>query len=229
MANVRRYEGKQPTLEEQALIIERAKHAVGVGSSLADRGFGVKRLPSDLFDWIKCRLDSTWYNGKRLFEPEWKNPASSVDDGQIIHESWFRSDGSIETEPRIVTWVNAYDPAYKDLLWTLLPLHEEWAGIPLAPTEAYGPRVYLAGSVLARHVDKPDTHIVASTITIETSTTEPWPFVIENHSGECYAIEAEAGEMVLFESSRLPHCRPEPLRAESYIGLFLHYKPRRAS
>jgi len=134
-------------------------------------------------------------------------------------------DGSIDTTPLVISWINAYDDCYRSLLWDLKELHEAWAGTALKPTTFYGPRIYLPGSVLARHVDRVDRHVIGSTMTIEVDIDRPWPFVIEDHRARVHAIDIAPGEMVLFESSRLPHCRPEPLKGRFYINFFLHYAP----
>jgi hypothetical protein len=226
MGKIQLYLGKTATLDEQEVLIQRAIGPRGrAWPPLTSRGFDVLPVPNRVFDSLRDRLATTWHAGRLYFEPEWHSPAASIDDGQILHKSWIQPDGSLKPNRSTLSWVNGHDPSYKTLLTRLLPLHEEWAGIPLEPTEAYGPRVYLEGSVLARHVDRTDTHVVASTITIEASGKRPWPFVIEDHEGQTHAIDLLPGEMAIFESSRLPHCRPESLSGGEYISLFLHYRP----
>ena len=37
------------------------------------------------------------------------------------------------------------------------------------------------------------------------------------------------GQMLLYESARLPHGRTRPLRGESYTNIFVHYRPANTS
>jgi hypothetical protein len=230
MGSIHPYDGKTATLDEQAVLIERAVGPTGCAMPrLTARGFDLLKVPESVIEWLRERLKVTWHTDRRYFEPEWRNGIASAEDGQILHKSWIQPDGSLRPREQTLSWVNAYDPSYKFLLQELLPLHQEWAGTELEPTEAYGPRVYLEGSVLARHVDRVDTHVVASSITIEAATNDAWPFVIEDHDRNMHAVNLLAGEMLFFESSRLPHCRPQPLCGSHYISLFLHYRPVRVT
>ena len=43
---------------------------------------------------------------------------------------------------------------------------QEWAGVPLQMTSAYGIRVYQNGSTLAMHVDRASTHGISAIIHI---------------------------------------------------------------
>jgi len=227
MGTIQAYDYDLPTLPEQALLIEQAVGVNGVAvRPLTARGFDLRPVPVGVMEWLTHRLAETWYNGRLYYEQEWSTPGQWLADGGILHESWVQPDGSLQVTPRVLSWVNAYDPAYRSLLEEMREIHEEWSGIPLEPSIAYGPRIYNAGAVLARHVDKPATHVVGCSITIEAATERPWPFVIEDHQSTAYAIDIRPGEMLLFESSRLPHCRPEPLRGSHYINFYLHYRPR---
>ena len=40
-----------------------------------------------------------------------------------------------------------------------------------------------------------------------------------------HEIVLEEGEMLLYESAKCPHGRPEPLDGDAYCSLFLHYRP----
>lgn len=48
------------------------------------------------------------------------------------------------------------------VLEELKALHEEWGGMKLIPTSAYGVRLYLNGSTIVMHNDKTRTHVISS-------------------------------------------------------------------
>jgi len=105
------------------------------------------------------------------------------------------------------------------------PLHEEWSGVELVPTAAYGLRVYRAGHTLIPHTDVLTTHVISSIVHIAHDTDEPWPLWIVDLHGNEHEIVLEEGETLLYESARCPHARPVPLNGSAYCSLFLHYKP----
>lgn len=107
----------------------------------------------------------------------------------------------------------------------LRPIHESWAGEELEGTSCYGIRVYRTGSYLHPHVDRPDTHIVSSTLCIAKDLDAPWPLWIER-DGEVEEVELEPGEMLFYESATQEHGRPYPLLGRYYAGMFAHYRPR---
>ena len=107
----------------------------------------------------------------------------------------------------------------------LQPMHEEWSEQELIPTAAYGLRVYRSGQTLKPHTDALTTHVISSIVHIAHETTEPWPLWIVDLQGNEHHVFLEEGEMLLYESARCPHARPEPLAGSSYCSLFLHYRP----
>jgi len=106
----------------------------------------------------------------------------------------------------------------------LKPLHEAWAGMPLAVSYCYGIRCYQRGTFLHNHVDR-HTHIVSTTICVDHALDSPWPLHIENIDGGVSQINLEPGELVLYEGTRLSHGRPYPLDGDFYAGVFVHYHP----
>ena len=73
----------------------------------------------------------------------------------------------------------------QEVLQELQPLHEEWAGVDLIPSIAYGLRVYQNGSSLTMHTDRLETHVVSSILHVDRDygDQEPWPIVIEGVDG----------------------------------------------
>ena len=54
---------------------------------------------------------------------------------------------------------------------------------------------------------------------------DPWPLHIKDHSGENHKIHLEPGQMLWYESAKLPHGRPEVFTGEYYDNIFVHFKP----
>lgn len=80
-----------------------------------------------------------------------------------------------------------YPGLNQEVLLALQPLHEEWAGVALTPSVAYGLRVYQNGSSLTMHTDRLETHVVSSILHVDRDYghQEPWPIVIEGVDGAC--------------------------------------------
>jgi hypothetical protein len=113
----------------------------------------------------------------------------------------------------------------KKVAETLKVLHEEWCGFELEASACYGVRVYLHGAYLHVHVDRPETHVVSSTLCVDRDVHSPWPLEIEGVDGTRAAVDLEPGEFVLYESARVAHGRPTPLSGRFHAGLFVHYRP----
>merc|ERR1711953_365259 len=109
------------------------------------------------------------------------------------------------------------------ILETLHPLAESWAGVRLLGTSVYGIRRYRAGSWLATHVDKLDTHVISAIINV--SQTAPWPLFILDNAGSQHKVQLEPGQMLWYESAKLPHGRPHTFTGEYYDNIFVHFKP----
>lgn len=137
-----------------------------------------------------------------------------------------------EAEHSDATYLPSGDPsiipvgeAGQEILEAMQGLHEEWYGGPLAPSAAYGIRVYGEGQTLRRHCDRVGTHVVSSVVHIAADTDEPWPLRIEDAAGQAHDIVLEPGQTLLYESAKLPHSRPTPLRGRYYASVFLHFRP----
>lgn len=111
------------------------------------------------------------------------------------------------------------------LLERLRPLHEAWCGLELEPSACYGFRVYLPGAYLHDHVDTGTTHIVSSTLCVDRDLRAPWPLHAVDIDGREQEVDLEPGELLLYESARIAHGRPTPLRGRFHVGIFIHYRP----
>ena len=107
----------------------------------------------------------------------------------------------------------------------LLPLHEEWAKVKLVPSAAFGLRIYHQGNTLAWHVDRVDTHVISCIFHVARDVDEPWPIHIEDNDGVLHQADLQPGEMLFYESARLTHARPTPMKGRYYTSLFIHYRP----
>jgi prolyl 4-hydroxylase len=113
----------------------------------------------------------------------------------------------------------------EELLERLRPIHEDWCGSKLEPSACYGFRVYLPGAYLHNHVDREGTHIVSSAICVDRQVWVPWPLHVVDIDGRELDVDLEPGEFVLYESAKISHGRPTPLKGRFHVGLFLHYRP----
>jgi prolyl 4-hydroxylase len=129
----------------------------------------------------------------------------------------------------------------------LLGVMEDWYGDKLELTSIYGVRKYTNESVLRMHVDTANTHVVSAIINVDQEVNTPttreenrkegdgdddgggddkdWPLVILDHNGVEHSLIMRPGDLLLYESAKLLHGRPTPLRATSYSNIFIHYMP----
>jgi len=131
------------------------------------------------------------------------------------------------TEPGIIPVLYYEDQPFNlTVCHELKPAHETWAGMILEESACYGFRVYQRGSYLHNHVDRTQTHIISSTICIDSRLDEPWPLYLEDIAGTAHQVNLEPGEFVFYEGAKLVHGRPWALKGDYYIGMFVHYRPR---
>ncbi len=103
---------------------------------------------------------------------------------------------------------------------------EEWSNTSLEPTFVYGIREYKEGAVLTPHRDRENTHIISAIINIDQDLDESWPLIIEDHFYRKHEVYLEPGEIIFYESARLLHGRPLPLKGRSFANIFCHYTPK---
>jgi len=115
-----------------------------------------------------------------------------------------------------------------EVIEELREMHEEWGGMKLQATSAYGVRLYQNGSSLVMHQDKVGTHVISSIVHIAheyDDPDEPWPIEIEDHDGHLHAVNLEPGQMLFYESAKCLHGRMQTFKGKYYGSIFLHYKP----
>lgn len=140
-------------------------------------------------------------------------PEAPIDEIGTCDDGWFPS---LHYEDK------AFNSAVSELL---KPMHETWCGRKLVESACYGFRAYQRGCHLHNHVDRGLTHIISSTICIDSCLEEPWPLYLEDIYGQGHEVNLHPGEYLFYEGARLLHGRPWPLKGDYYVGMFVHYRP----
>ena len=102
---------------------------------------------------------------------------------------------------------------------------EKWSKTKLIPTFVYGIRVYKKGSVLISHRDRLKTHIISAIINVDQVVDEDWPLIIEDNYCRKHHVFLNPGEVIFYESARLLHGRPLPLKGNKFANIFCHFMP----
>lgn len=155
---------------------------------------------------------------------------------KYLHEIALTQDRVPEGKNNIFSRTSSGNPPYlipipeskrKWIHEQLKPIMEEWSGLELEPTSAYGPREYVRGSSLRMHVDTESTHIISGILHIHRENMDTdWPLVIINRQGQRQDVFMKPGDLVLYESASLPHSREKPLQGDYYVNMFIHYQPK---
>jgi hypothetical protein len=174
---------------------------------VTEEGFKLQRLPADTYRWLKA-----WYDEQRVIKMA-KEKTSGVCMNQVV-------------APSEMTHLTS---EYKDKLSSeLKPILQEWFGNDkpdLILTSIYGIRRYVNGSILRMHVDTVNTHVVSAIINVDQKADKDWPLLILDHEGNEHNVSMVPGDMVLYESAKLLHGRPDVFYGEHYDNIFIHYKP----
>jgi prolyl 4-hydroxylase len=170
-------------------------------------GFEKRRLPEDTFRWLRGWYDQVKEEGRITKIEGSAGPCmNQVDAPSVMH---------------MIT------PALKTrMAEELKPILEDWYGHgKLKMTSIYGVRKYTDGSILRMHVDTANTHVISAIINVDQDVEEPWRLLILDHDENEHWLTMEPGDMVLYESAKMLHGRPEPMKGERYENIFLHYMP----
>ena len=142
-----------------------------------------------------------------------------------VIEPWHRVDTAINFESVHTGMVFLPDNIRHRVAEIMAPIMEQWAGRKLTFTALYGIREYYRGSILKKHVDRLETHVISVILNVYQEVDEPWELEVMDFNGNLQNIPQEAGEMVFYESAKLLHGRPLPLKGNVYANCFLHYMP----
>ncbi len=171
------------------------------------RGFEKRKMDPEIFAEILAKYHSL-------------KPFMEVEDNDAM--GTFVDTISGEFPPALFKEDNVFSARVLELL---KPLHEQWCGFELKPAACYGFRVYLPGSYLHNHVDRGDTHVISSTLCVESDLYSPWHLHAIDVDGKAYDVDHQPGEHVLYESALISHGRPVPLNGRHHTGMFIHYSP----
>ncbi len=173
--------------------------------AVTHNGFENRKLPADTYKWLK-----EWYYTN---QPKYEEEEGPV--GPCMNQ---------HVAPSLITHL---PPKHKDRLTKELQhILEGWYGNgTLEVTSIYGIRKYTNGSVLRMHVDTVGTHVVSAIINVDQEVEKEWPLLILDHDDNEHSVLMEAGDMLLYESAKLLHGRPEPFVGSHYDNIFIHYRP----
>ncbi|XP_059089948.1 uncharacterized protein LOC131885796 isoform X2 [Tigriopus californicus] len=184
---------------------------------LTKTGYRKIKIPDELYEFL--------LEQRNIFDLSWENC------GHGAHQNCDRRlDGDKFESKENVQLVGSRRPnlVKKVVQQTLEPLLEKWSGIKLTPTLVYGFRRYLRGAWLSLHVDRLHTHVVSAILQVDQDVDQPWPLYLVDHEDVTQKIYLEPGEMLFYESAKLPHGRPEPFNGHYFDNIFVHFKPQKA-
>jgi len=112
----------------------------------------------------------------------------------------------------------------RSLVKHLKPILEDWCQKKLSKEVViYGIRRYLKGAWLSLHVDKLPTHIISVILQIDQKVNEEWPLTVIDHKKDRAKVFLKPGEMLLYESAKMPHGRQFPFNGDYFDNLFVHF------
>jgi hypothetical protein len=108
----------------------------------------------------------------------------------------------------------------------LKDIHEWWCKESLIPSTIWGFRSYRTNSNMDNHIDWINTHHISSIITVDKDLNgaNDWPLHFQSHNGDWHKIYTEPGDMILYESAKCTHGRPEIFQGNYFRNLFMHYR-----
>ena len=110
----------------------------------------------------------------------------------------------------------------------LKPILENWAKVKLNPEslKVHGVRRYLENSKVFPHVDATTSHIFGAILQIEQKLDQNWPICLIGRKQEFQCFDLQPGDMLIYESATIIHCRPWPLKGHFYDIFMVHYAPQ---
>lgn len=181
--------------------------------AFAERGFLAMETPKEMQDWF---LDFHKRHEKSRRKEFWDAESTQLSYHEV-QTSFIDLDRARADKERMA---NEY----------IKPIVEKWSNeSPLELTSFYGIREYPNKSWLRQHVDRIDTHVLSVTFTIDKrdlkGDEKPWHLQVTDWNGDQVRYVHPPGTMILYESSKLPHGRPEPNQSGVHLGAFMHFKP----
>eukprot|EP00617_Octactis_speculum_P010351 CAMPEP_0185796728 /NCGR_PEP_ID=MMETSP1174-20130828/161241_1 /TAXON_ID=35687 /ORGANISM="Dictyocha speculum, Strain CCMP1381" /LENGTH=257 /DNA_ID=CAMNT_0028492119 /DNA_START=534 /DNA_END=1304 /DNA_ORIENTATION=- len=196
-------------LYQNSLLHRYAMNSVqpNIVRSYSSEGYLKLPLPQTTYEWLQ-----EWYLQNEELEEQESNA------------------GAVGTQHEVPWFVRHVPGDLKDrLALEVRPMLAEWSGFTeeeLELTSCYGIRRYVNGSKLRMHVDTVQTHAVSVIINVaQENMEEDWVLEIKTHDGTYSYVTMTPGDVVLYESAKCLHGRPDPLKGDSYANIFLHFKP----
>ena len=184
-----------------------AVHAALLAPNFTEYGWGLTRAPPDL---VRALGDNLRRGLASEDTPEEEVNANLASEEYPLMRPLMITNGRLNERAMV----------------ELKPMHEAWSGAELVANNAYGLRVYRNQSRLLMHVDESTTHVISSILHVgHDPDGEPWPLVIEDLRGNTNEVHLEAGDVLLYESSKCFHGRPARYVGGWYSSLFTHYYP----
>jgi prolyl 4-hydroxylase len=176
---------------------------------VTEAGFDLRRLPTHTFEWLR-----DWYYAEMARSGQSEEGLA----GPCMNQ---------HAAPTLMVHLPQTGEFSKDRLSRELQEElEGWYGKgPLRLTSIYGIRRYVNGSVLRMHVDTANTHVVSGIINVDQQVEEPWLLKILDHDDQEHDLPMRPGDLLLYESAKLLHGRPEPFKGDFYDNIFIHYMP----
>lgn len=140
-------------------------------------------------------------------------------------ENWSRGATQINFDFVKTAMIYLPEDMKTEISAIIQPILEEWSQQKLIYQMMYGIREYYNGSILRKHVDRLETHVISVILNVAQDVEEDWVLEVVDFNGNNVKIPQKAGEMVLYESARLQHGRPYPLKGKLYASAFLHFMP----
>eukprot|EP00927_Polykrikos_kofoidii_P039188 TRINITY_DN33620_c0_g2_i1.p1 TRINITY_DN33620_c0_g2~~TRINITY_DN33620_c0_g2_i1.p1 ORF type:complete len:514 (-),score=83.31 TRINITY_DN33620_c0_g2_i1:30-1571(-) len=131
-----------------------------------------------------------------------------------------------EVNTTLVSLMNDWQERDRMMHEIILPLIESWVDMPLAISSMYGIREYYNGSYLRMHVDRLPTHIFSIIFNLlQSGMEEDWLLEVVDFDGIRKQVNMHPGQMLFYQSGKLIHGRPKPLRGERYVNCYGHFRP----
>jgi hypothetical protein len=182
-----------------------------VATNYTENGWGLTRAPEHITRRLQERLYATLGGDEGMMEPI----------GEGTRREHFINVIEAGDHARPIMIPGGRDDN-DEILREMQPMFEWWSGIDLTPSIAYGIRAYRNDSSLLMHVDKSTTHVISGIYHVDRSDdAEPWPIVIEDFQGNTNQVYLAPGDLLLYESSKCFHGRPQKFMGSYYASIFM--------
>jgi hypothetical protein len=175
-------------------------HAAMVTPNFTEYGFAVMRCPDALLQDLQQGIQ----DGMSSVKPEGYTSIIQGDQPWVIS----REDLMERIEKELHGYV------------------EEFFKTQLELQAIYGLRLFRNDTSFRMHIDKKGTHAVGFVMHVDRSAdAQDWPFYIEDFQGQTHQVLMRPGDIILYESSKCLHGRPQKLNGSWFCNVIGHYHP----